>query len=341
MAELFDSINDLKLYVGGRINQSITLASLDATIYETARRHCVPWLGSELYEELVNNSGLSPEKAALRLLVKRALGPLVVYEYSKVGAVEFGESGIHRVETDTRKSAFRYQEREFKDDALTKGYNAIEEFLQYLDDHKSSFATWVASVEGNAHLSSLLNYARDFRLLALPECDRFTYESIRTIINEVQLFAVQPQLPSAFWSGFISRHQAGTLTSAEKQLRTYLRQSIAHRAITEAVRQRWIKVEGGRISVLEDFGEQRATNMTMPNSTGSGMYISHDISSDRYLAMAFKYIGDNPSSFATVFDVASGGSNTETDAWHINTDDEQAVANAKLDTTNALPIYRM
>lgn len=339
-AELFSNFADLKTYVGGRLNQSVKLESLEATIYETARRHIVPWLGSTLYTSL-NGGSLSAELTALLPYVKRPLALLTIYEYSKVGAIEVGESGMHRVETDTRKSAYRYQEREYKEDALIKGYNALEQMLKYLDDHQSDFSTWASSAEGRTHLTPLLNYASDFRLLTLPDCDRYTFECLRPIISEIQLLGIQRLLPKSFWDGLLSRHLAGTLTDAEKQLRTYMRQAIAHKAITEAVKQRWVKVDGGRVSIQEDFGDQRNTNQTMPSSTGSGLYLSHDTWSDRFTSTWMDYIGNNPDDFEGVFDEDSGGTNTDSDAWHINNDDEQAIDDAALVETNNRPIFRL
>jgi hypothetical protein len=339
-AELFTNFADIKLYVGGRLNQSVKLESLEATIYETARRHIVPWLTQTLYDRLVAGSSLTAEETALALKVKRSLALLTIYEYSKVGVVEFGESGMHRVENENRKSAYRYQEREFKEDALIKGYNALEDAIKYLDAN-AAFTTWAASDEGLAHRSTLLNYASDFRLLTMPECDRYTYECIRPIINEVELFGIQRILPATFWAGFKSRHLAGSLTTAEKQVRTYMRQAIAHRAINEAVKQRWIKIDAGRVAIQEDFGDQRNTNQTMPSTVGSGLYISHDTWSDRFTSQWIDYIKANPTLFVTAFDADSGGTNTDADAWHINTDDEQVVADDATVEVKKRPIFRM
>lgn len=340
-AELFPTFNDFKTYVGGRINKSIELASLESTIYETARRHITPWLTQALYDKLVVGSGLSTAETNLIPYVKRPLAILTMYEWSKVASVEVGESGIHRIESESRKSAYRYQERAYQDDAREKGYDALEGMLRYLDTNKTDLSSWASSDEGLTHRTPLLNYASDFRTLALPECDRYTYECIRPIIGEVELFAVQKLLPSAFWSGFISRHIAGTLTTAEKALRKYMRQAIAHRAIEEAVRQRWIRIDGGRIAIHEDYGDQRNTNLTMPSTTGGSLFSIHAIWSDRWNAVWVDYIKSNPDDFPTVFDEASDGTNTDTDAWHINTTDEQTEADAATVTEKSKPILRL
>lgn len=339
-AELFSNFAEFKTYVGGRINTSIKLESLDATIYETARRHITPWLGLEFYEYLVAGSGLTGEEEDLLPYVKRPLAILTMYEWSKVGAIEVGESGMHRIESETRKSAYRYQERKYEEDALEKGYNALELLLRYLDTNKADFGDWAESEEGLAHRTPLLNYASDFRFLTLPECDRYTFECIRPIIAEVEKFGIEKQLPAEFWEGFIGRHLDGSLTDEEVLLRKYIRQSIAHRSIEEAVKQRWIRIDKGRVAVHEDFGEQRATNMTMPTGTGAGLYLSHVAWSDRFTSLWQDFIRNNAEAFDTIFDEASGGTNTDADAWHINTEAEQEEADADLVVTKSQPVYR-
>lgn len=342
MAELFASFADFKTNVGGAVNQSLKIESLAPTIYETGRLHIVPWLGLTYYQFLVAGSGLTGNDTALLPYVKRALAQLTMYEYSKVGGVEFSESGMHRIETDSRKSAYRYQEREYRDDMREKGYNALEDMLLFLDTNKANYATWAASDEGLAHRTPLLNYAKDFRLLMLPDCDRFTYEAIRPIINSVESMIAPKIFPAAFWSGVSTRHLAGTLTTAEKVVRRYLRLSIGHKAIEEAIRQRWIQVTNGRVGIAEDFGDQRNTNLTMPTSTGSGLYITHDVWSDRFICEAIEYMRANPTLFPTAFDVASGGTSTATDAWHINTVAEQEEADtATVSAKKAAAVYHM
>ena len=212
--------------------------------------------------------------------------------------------------------------------------------LKHLDANKTDFITCAARDEGLIHRTPLLNYAADFRLLALPECDRYTFECIRPIISEVETFGIQKLLPAAFWSGFITRHLAGTLTTAEKTLRKQMRQSIAHRSIEEAVKQRWIRIEGGRIAIHEDFGEQRNTNLTMPSTTGASLYVNHMTWSDRFNALWVGYIKSNPTDFPTIFDEASDGTNTDTDAWHINTTTEQEEADCLLIEEKKKPVYR-
>ncbi len=330
MAELFSTFADFKSFVGGRVNTSLELDSLTPTIWETARRHVVPLLSQSEYDTLVTAAGGSPNAAQNALLpfVKRALAVLTMYEYSKVAGVELGDSGFHRIESETRKAAFRYQEKQYQEDAREKGYDNLELMLKFLSDNVANYSGWAATDEAKRHREPLLNYASTFRTLTDHKCDRYTFEALRPIISSVQLFGVEQQLPVSFWTGFISRHVAGTLTTAEKAVRTLMQKAIAHKALEEAQTQQWVHVHGGRVFVVEEYGEQNQYNKTAPSAPLATLAQRHVLWSDRYTCAWKQYILDNSDDFPTVFDVASGGTSTSANAWHINTEAEQEEADA-------------
>lgn len=342
-AELFSTFADFKNYVGGRVNTSLELDSLAPTIWETARRHVVPNLSQTEYDALVTAANATPTDAQTVLLpfVKRTVALLTMYEYSKVAAIEISDSGIHRTETETRKAAFRYQEKAYQEEAREKGYDALELMLKFLSDNAANYSGWAATEEAKRHREPLLNYASTFRVLTDYKCDRYTLEALRPIISSVQMFGVEKQLPSSFWTGFITRHVAGTLTAAEKAVRTLMQKAIAHKALEEAQTQHWVHVQAGRVFVVEEFGEQNQYNKTSPTGQLASLSQRNVLWSDRYTCAWKQYIVDNADDFPTVFDVDSGGTSTNDNAWHINTEAEQLEADEVTVDSISGPVFLM
>lgn len=337
MAEMFSNFAQFKQYVGGAINQTVELDSLAPVIYDAARQHLVPWLGDAFYAEIVNE-----EHAELTPLVQRALALLTMYEYSKVGAIEFGEAGMFRIETDERKSAYKYQENNYREYMLEKGYEALEYLLKFLDTNKSSYTDWVQSDEGLMHLGPLLNYAADFRRLANVQVDRYTFETLRPIISDVEVFAVEKLLPVQFWDDFKARHIDGTLGQAdaeENTLRKLMRTAIAQRALQEAVRLQWITIKNGRVFVQSDNDSAINTRQPPPESVSGIMLASREVWADRYTARWTDYIVANADIFTLAFDNDSGGMNNDDDAWHIKTQEEQELADAELTEQKNRPLF--
>jgi hypothetical protein len=327
MAELFSTLNDIKTHVGGAISQTLELTSIAPVITDTARRHLVPYLGATFYDALVAAyaaNTMSGAQTALLPFVRRPLALLTLHEYAKVGGIEFSEGGIHRNESDNKKAAFRYQEKQYMEYTLEKGYDAIETLLQFLSDNAATYTTWASTEEAAAHRTPLLNYAADFRKAMHIQCDRYTFDCLRPIIAGVESFAVQALLPAAFWEAYITAHEAGTLSAPEKVLRTRIRVAIAHRALDEALTLHWVHSKSGRIVVVEELGEQNQYNRTGPTAAASGAaHLNQQAWADRHTQYWQQYILSNPDDFPLVFDEASGGTNTDADAWHIPTDEEQ------------------
>lgn len=312
--ELFSGFADFKLYTGGRINTSMELDSLGSTICETARRHIVPWLG-QTYFDLVSASSPSAEQVALMPYVKRPLAILTMYEWSKVGGIQVGDAGLHRVETDSRKAAFRYQEKAYQEDAREKGYDALEDMLLYISSKPTQHADWHDSEEGKAHLGLLLNYAKQVRLYTSHVIDRYSYEALRPIIRAVQEFTVQAALPRAFWEELIGAVNANLLSDKGRTLVRLMRTAIAYRAIEEAKTQHLVEVKGGRVAVREEFIEQSQYNLGAPPASLLNTNTRDGLWSDRYACSWKEWL--NPTDFPSAFDVASGGTNTDADAWHV------------------------
>lgn len=337
MAEMFANFAAFKQYVGGAINQTVELDSLAPVIVDTAQRHLVPWLGADFYAEIV-----AGDHTALTPLVQRALALLTMYEYSKVASIEFGEAGMFRIETAERKSAYKYQENQYREYMQEKGYEALEYLLKFLDTNKSSYSDWAQSEEGLMHLSPLLNYAADFRRLANVLCDRYTFETLRPIIADVELFAVEKLLPVQFWADFKSRHIAGTLgqdDAEEKTLRALIRTAIAQRALQEAVRLQWVKIDKGRVFVQSDT-DSANTARQVPSEMVGGMLINtREIWADRYTDRWKTYLVCNADIFTLAFDSDSGGTNDDDDAWHINTAEEQESADLAEIEEKSRPLF--
>lgn len=332
MAEIFTDFAQLKSFIGGGINTSMDIRSLEPVIYDTARAHLVPYLSQTFYDSMVaaatSGSPTAPQTALLPF-IRRALAKLTIYEYQKIGNVEMGESGLHRIETETRKSAYKYQEKNYKDYFLIGGYNDIETMLKFLSDNAGQYTTWANTDEALAHRNSILNYSSQFRLSVQRDCDRWTFETLRPLIQFATEFQIQQVIPVALYDGLITRYKAVTLTAPEKELLTRMRKAIAHRAISEAIKQRWVQYKDGRVSVTEYFGDSADANQTLPPQAFTSVYWQGDMMSQQYTKYWIKYMNDNPTLFPTAFDVASGGTSTDTDAWHINssTEAEEAAYN--------------
>lgn len=330
MAQLFSTFAQFKAQIGGAINTSVDLESLAPVIEDAARTHLVPFLGQSFYDALVAGIAGTPTVAQTALVpfVRKALAKLTMFEYLKTSNVQFGESGLHRIENENRKSAYRYQEREYSDYQLTSGYNDIETMLKFLSDNQAQYPTWVSTDEAQMHLNSLCNYAAQVRVTVQRQCDRFTFETLRPAMSAATEFGIKKLIPVALYNDLLTKYKASTLSTLEKNVVLMIRAAVFNTAISHAITEGWIKYDKGTIVVHELFGEQSSINKTSPQASLSMVVWQNEINALRYNELLNMYIRDNKASFLIAFDTASGGSNTSADAWHIDT---AAEASAKAD----------
>lgn len=195
---LFTSITQFKEFVGGGVNVSLSLDSIAPTMYMAAQEHLLPWLGETTWADLVDaveNNTATADELALLPYVRRPLALLTMYEYTKIGSVQFSEAGMFRTESEDMgmKSPYKYQENEYKNYMRRNGYEALELLLLFLDDRADTYTAWAAEVMPG-HRSLMINYARDFRAVYGKYVDRFTFEVIRPIIQDIETFAIRSTL---------------------------------------------------------------------------------------------------------------------------------------------------
>jgi hypothetical protein len=300
--ELFDDIGDFKKYVGGAVNQSMDMDSIGPHIFTAADNHLIEWLGAALYELLKegvadeeSDPGLSEALEELLPLAKRPLAFLALHEYGKIGGIQFGEAGFIRTENENAKSAFRYQENEYKAYMLQNGYNSIESMLKFLDANAVNYPAWEAK---DRNRSLFINYASDFRQHYNKQLDRYTFEGLRPLIEDVEYFAIKATIGDDLYDALKAAILAGSLSSIQKPLVKLIQKAVANFTIKEGVARNWIQVKGGRVVQMEILAEQGYERQGVPIGQPVSLKIRHhEITGDRYINEIIRYLNKHQADF--------------------------------------------
>lgn len=276
---LFNNIDDLKQYVGGGANVNLELSSISAAMHSALRNHILPWLGQAQWAALLADytpnaadiTGMDDSLEALLPYVRRPLALLTMYEYGQVGGIMVSESGFHRSETDTRKTAFKYQENAYKRWHLDDGYEAIEEMLNFLEDNEGDYALWAADDAYVANKSLVINTATELRKHYSKYLSRYTFETLRPLIEDVEVFAIKPLLGDDQYDevkDWIMMKATG-LDAKELQLLKLIRRAVANFTIEEGLKRLWVKIEGK--NVVEAEGLEPQTYEKYSSAAGTAM----------------------------------------------------------------------
>lgn len=308
MAILFQNITDFKKYVSGAVdNDESFLVAISSDINNAALQHVIPWLGSTLMHDVVivfpNATG---KEADLTKKIQAALAPLALYHASKTKNVKFGSEGMSKSEN----AAFRYQEADFREEMLVSGYENLEDMIRYLEDNANDFPNWS---EKERHLSHFVRYASDFRMASTHRVNRYTFEFLIPIVDEVEYNLVERNIPQI---AFDRLKTATNLTKKEREAVILLRKAIASCTVEEALRRQLVTLDKGRLIHNEAFGDQAGNRQTIPSLSYTEKAHSWEKVAANRLWQRFRdFIYANPSIFMYFFHETAYGTDTTTKGW--------------------------
>lgn len=295
---VFNDIDDFQKHVGGATNKSMDIRSLSPWIEKTAENHIIPWLGRTIWDQLVDlvdDGNVDYASAEGKLLVKvcSPLAMLTMYEYSFIGAIQFGEAGLFRLETEDYKSAYKYQEANYRESMLNNGYEGIELMQRFLDQNADDYANWDQKEKAR---SLIINYASELRDAYSKYLSRYTFEIVRSLVEDVELFAIVPILGQAQYDDIKTAILAGTFSAPQKSLLKYLRKVVGNFVVHEGILRQWVLLDGRNlIQNVQRSIDSR--HQSLPPESGSTavslLLMQSDRYANRYIAYITDYLNDN------------------------------------------------
>jgi hypothetical protein len=233
---------------GARVRVNVGTTSLDniqpdLRLVET--QHLRPLLGPALYNDLQALSDADVEalldpaspdvRSELLRLVQLAAANLALVEYLPLLQVYISDAGVT---LPGGKTAFQWQINDLKASFRRKGYNALEEVLEYLDTHAEApeLAAWRTSTAAVASHQFFLATAREFSEHYAIAGSRLTYLALLPTLRKVERFDLAPVLGPALYAELKTQLSARTLTPDNQVLLDlYLRPALAHLVVAKAL----------------------------------------------------------------------------------------------------------
>ena len=243
---IFSNFDDFKNNVGGAVNQSVLLESLTPTIEEVAHTHIIPWLTQGLWDALVSGVETPASQTLANLLpyVQKSVAFLTMWEYAKIGGVQFSEAGLLRTESETHKTAYKNQENAYREQMRNHGFNALERMLIFLETNKADYPDWTDNDGLAYHRAVFLHLAKDMQREAAQKITRYTYNVLRPLIADLETFVLEPLLGADFLAELRTDFLADDLTEKQTELIKLLRKPLTHFAIHEGIQRMWVQING-------------------------------------------------------------------------------------------------
>ncbi len=299
---MFTSITQLKEHIGGGGNLSLEIDSLRPTWELVAENDLLIWLGPTTYAALltyVNDDDETGDDDLTALLphVRRPLALWTMAEYAKIGGIQFGESGMFRIEGEGKASTYKYQENAYKDYMLQHGWNALETLLNFLEENRLTYTDW-ASEARPRHRALMINTAAELRDCYARYCNRYTFESIRPLIEDMEIFFIKPGIGPEQFDALKAVILANNLDATQAEAVARLRRALAHMAVKEALNRNLVEVKGHRLVQVESLEPQSYHKESPPSLANvSAAHTQLDEFAQRHLDYALEYLAAHPEDF--------------------------------------------
>lgn len=249
---LIRDIATLKLFV--EPSTKVDFAAFKPSIGTAEDKYIIPCIGADTYElldgKLDNNAVLNDAETALLKHLRNAIAQFGMYLYSFRADVMVSDSGITRQETQSGKTAFKYQLLALRDSYLTAGFDALERALDYLERNSDDFATWEDSAEREEMNSLLIRLGADFnRHYSGIKHPQRTYRAILSDIRNTEELTLLPMFGNTYIT-LKSRQVSNSLTLLDKELIRYLKTALCNYAFARAITKLQVRIDDGGITIL-------------------------------------------------------------------------------------------
>jgi len=130
------------------VAKSTQFATLEAPLRNAFENFIRPLLGETMTEKLIQyyaSSSPTAKQTRLIQIAQRANAFLAFwYDYSEMQLL-IDDSGSHRQESESQKTPYKYQEQTLKEGWKTKGFNALDNLLEYLEINIQDFPDFLQS----------------------------------------------------------------------------------------------------------------------------------------------------------------------------------------------------
>lgn len=271
---IFQTIDEFK-QSGGFVNRGMTLETLDSSINNAWQRHLLPWIGRALWQEMldyveVGSISDSDPEGRLLIYLRRPLAMLACYEYSFIGGIQYAENGAFRVENEDHKTPFKYQEANYRESMLNNGYESLEELQLFLNDNRADYPSYTADDAYVRSRSLVINYASELRDHYSTYLSRYTFETLRPLIEDVETFALIPTIGQAQYDAIKAGILADDLTVDESALLPHLQRITANFAVQEGVMRHYLQIDGANVvHIVQRSIDARQQKVTPSNVTAA------------------------------------------------------------------------
>ena len=291
------------------VSQALSDEQVSAPLNNAYNLFIRPLLGDALADSFIGLTGVvtpAPTEKQLHVLelLRRATANLAFwYSFTELNT-HITDQGFQRIEGDTHKPVYRYQELELKQQFRNKGFNAIDALLRYLQANTSVFSGYL---QAPAYVNMKKNIVQ-----GPEEIDRYCYvngsylvflklaPSFRRIMETYIEPTVGEKACSFLYSFLDGALQEGSQSTLAEQLRIHVAAVVVCKALSEHVRNIGEITDRGLYYTNIQANAAENQNLNQASDSERSRQAAHlDDSARQYLHRLIRWVENNlPDKFA-------------------------------------------
>lgn len=221
--------------------EAIDFHTVKHIIAQIEDKHIEPILGIEYsnlnasYTSAATEAELNPEQIALLEKCRRIIAPYLCYYYAPVADGSLSDGGFRRMETNTHKTAFQYQLKNYMEANLKMAENATEALLAFLETHLADYPEWHDSDNFEEYRKLFIKSGTEFHKIFPTDSPFSIYWAIRAKMYDIEQNEILPLLSSTLFTDLKTKSLDDVLSINETLLVGKLKHAIAHFAIAYSI----------------------------------------------------------------------------------------------------------
>ena len=254
MGALFKTIEEVAAVVPVMNSFDFDLVLPD--IERAEQRFLIDIVGQAQYDNIYTpyQAGTPALTTAQTNLLKKMRVPvahLAYYFYAPKGNVTIGSSGIQQTHNEgSSKPAFQWAVDAMMKGYLDGGFDGLEALAEFLEANKATYTIWAGSTAYTRSKELFVNTTREFNdEFASLNNSRRLFMAMRHILKRHDNKTIKAVLGTTLFAEIKLQITAGTVTSANETLLTYIRSALVNLTVMDAIPELGLKIDEFGITV--------------------------------------------------------------------------------------------
>ncbi len=223
--------NLLPIGVGNNFNR------LKPHLQNAETAYIKPLLGTEMYLEISefyenypydSPTTIQEDCETLLLKLQHAIVHLAYYVGFDFLNVSATDMGFQRIESQTSKTLFKYQEDNLRSYFKTSGFNMLDDALVFMEENISSFGEWEASATYTVFKQAFLKTSPEFSAIYFINNSRLTFLRLQPHIRFIEDTVIKPAVGEDTYNEIKTGMVAATVPAKVVSILPYIRTPLAY-----------------------------------------------------------------------------------------------------------------